>query len=79
MSTASENLNILNSINTTTSNDSDQEQKSDIKLKNLKYEYENALWSGSLFMQKREGLQYLSPEGPKLFVQFPDDILISIL
>ena len=79
MSTASENLNILNPINTTTSNDSDQEQKSDIQLKNLKYEYENALWSRSLLMQKREGLQYLAHEGPQLFVQFPDDILISIL
>ena len=36
MSTASENLNTLNSVNTTTSNDSDQEQKSDIEVKNLK-------------------------------------------
>ena len=76
MSTASENLNTLNSVNTTTSNDSDQEQKSDIEVKNLKYEYENALWSGGLFMQKREGLQYLAPEGPRLFVQFPDDMII---
>lgn len=73
MSTASENLNTLNSVNT---NDSDQEQKSDIEVKNLKYEYENMHWSGALFMQKRERLQYLAPEDPQLFVQFPDNMMI---
>ena len=72
-STTSENLNTLNSVNT---NDSDQEQKSDIEVKNLKYEYENMLWSGALYMQEREGLQYLAAEGPQLFVQFPDDMII---
>ena len=76
MSTASDNLNTLNSVNTTTSNDSDKEHKSDIEVKNLKYEYENIHWSGALYMQKRERLQYLSPEGPQLFVQFPDDMMI---
>ena len=72
-STTSENLNTLNSVNT---NDSDQEQKSDIEVKNLKYEYENMLWSGALYMQEREGLQYLAAEGPQLFVQFPDNMMI---
>ena len=75
-STNSENLNTLNSVNTTISNDSGQEQKSDIEVKNLKYEYENMNWSGVLYMQKREGLQYLAPEGPQLYVQFPDNMMI---
>ena len=76
MNTASENLNTLNSVNTTTSNDSYQEQKSNIEVKNLKYEYENMHWSGDLIIQKREGLQYFAPESPQLFVQFPDDMMI---
>ena len=76
ISTASENLNTLNSINTTTSNDSYQEQITDIEEKNLKYEYEHIGWSGGLYVQKREGLQYLAPESPQLYVQFPDDMMI---
>ena len=73
MTTASENLNTLNSINTTTSNDS---QITEIEEKNLKYEYENIFWSGDLYMQKEERLQYLPEEPPKLFVQFPDNMMI---
>ena len=79
MSLTSENLNTLNSTKSNISllvqtTESESNEKMEISKEII--EELRIKWDYELFIQVIERIQYLAAEPPKLFVQFPDDMLI---